>query len=563
MKPLEGNLTLTVNRANPWVDRLGLIGLGIAALFLFTVDLGSVPLRDWDEGTVAQVAREIFRAPDDSFRWLFPTLWEQPYFNKPPLVHNLMAIAYQLGGVNEWTARLPSALLTATSVPLLYLIGREVFCHRLAALLAAIVYLTTLPVVRLGRLAMLDGAVLCFLLLLIWTVLRSRRDTRYALGIGLSLGLLCLTKGLMLAVLLGAIALIFLAWDTPRLLRVPYLWLGIGLGTLPVAGWYGAQFLRYGSAFWQHNLLDQSATRIWDSVENNAGPPWYYLIELVKYGVPWLIFLPAALRHTWQNHKLGWAKLVLVWSSLYFVAISLMATKLPWYILPLYPALALAIGSYLADLWERGWHPGRRQYRPTLYSRGWMITLTLLSLLAFGAAVYVGWFQTPRALDVALMGSFLGSALLAAAVLAAGHNPRFIAVLAWGMYLALVLLMLSPHWVWELAEDYPVAPVARLVERHAPAQTVVYMLTDVRRPSLEFYSDRPVLPISVSAAQALWASPDPIYLLMRQEHLRQWRAQAPDLQVLDKALGWHLVHQSTTGAGQSAFALPPARQPAR
>jgi len=557
MKPLEDNLTLPLNRTNLWIDRLSLAGLLLAALFLFTIDLGSLPLRDWDEGTVAQVAREIFRAPEGSLRWLFPTLWEQPYFNKPPLVHNLMAIAFHLGGVNEWTARLPGALLTAFSVPLLYGVGRELFCNRLAAVLAASVYLTTLPVARLGRLAMLDGAVLCFLMVMVWCVLRSRRDTRYSLGIGIGFGLICLSKGLMLGALLGAIALIFVLWDTPRLLRQPYLWLGIFVGTLPVVGWYGAQVLHYGEAFWNHNLVSQSANRIWESVENNAGPPWYYLGELLKYGLPWLIFLPAALRYTWQNRELGWAKLVLVWATLYFLTISVMATKLPWYILPLYPALALALGAFLADLWERGWHPGKRQYRPSLYSRGWGVTLLVLSLLVLGAAVYFGFFQEPPGRDVALICSFLGIALLSAAGLVARHNPRFIAVLTWGMFLSLVLLMLSPHWVWELAEDFPVTPVARVVQRNTPENTVVYMVADYRRPSLEFYSDRPILPIAQPDVQKFWQQENQVYLLMQRQDFRKWRSQASQIQVLDNARGWTLVCK----ASAKASALPSAKLP--
>ncbi|MEO1210561.1 MAG: glycosyltransferase family 39 protein [Cyanobacteria bacterium J06638_20] len=545
MQPLEDNLTLPLNRTNSWIEPLSLLGLSLAALFLFSIDLGGVPLRDWDEGTVAQVAREIFRAPDGSLRWLFPTLWEQPYFNKPPLVHNLIAIAFHIGGVNEWTARLPGALLTACSVPLLYGIGREVFCNRLAALLAASVYLTTLPIARLGRLAMLDGAVLFFCMVMMWSMLRSRRDARYALGIGIGFGFLCLTKGVMLGVLLGAIALLFIAWDTPRLLRQPYMWLGILIGALPVLGWYGAQVLHYGEAFWSHNLMSQSATRIWESVENNAGPPWYYLGELLKYGLPWLIFLPAALRYTWQNRELGWAKLVMVWGSVYFLAISVMATKLPWYILPLYPALALAIGAYLANLWERGWHPGRRQYRPSLYSRGWMVTLLGLSFLVFSVAIYVGFFQEPAERDVALLCSFLGIALLSAAGLVARHNPRFIAVLTWGMFLSLVLLMLSPHWVWELAEDFPVTPVARLVRQNTPRQTTVYMVADYRRPSLEFYSDRPILPITPPDIQAFWQQDSQVYLLMERQEFQKWRSQVSKIQVLENAKGWTLVRKAT------------------
>ncbi|MEB3229473.1 MAG: glycosyltransferase family 39 protein, partial [Leptolyngbyaceae bacterium] len=166
------NFAASIDR---WSEGLIYGGLAIAALILFTVDLGGVALRDWDESLVAQVAKEIHQAPFAAKVWLHPTLHGQPYFNKPPLVHWLVAIAYVMGGVNEWTARLPGALATAWSVPLLYGLCRELFPQRAIAIFTACTYLTLLPVVRHGRLAMLDGMVLlCFLGLLL-SVVRSRR----------------------------------------------------------------------------------------------------------------------------------------------------------------------------------------------------------------------------------------------------------------------------------------------------------------------------------------------------------------------------------------------------
>jgi len=330
-------------RPDDWVEWLWIGGLLLAAVLIFGINLGGLPLRDWDEGTVAQVARDIWRAPSGSMRWLYPTLAGEPYLNKPPLMHWLIALAYFVGGVNEWTTRLPGAMLTALSVPLLYCIGREIFPRRLCAIFSALIYLTMLPVVRHGRLAMLDGAVECFFLLMIWCLLRSRRDLRYCLGVGLSFGLICLTKSIM-GVLLGAVALAFLSWDTPRLLSSWYLWIGVLLGSADVAFWYGAQWLHYGHSFTDEAIVNQSLERIWSPVEAHGGPIWYYLLEICKYAWPWLLFLPQGLHLTWENRNLSWAKLVLVWSGVYLLAISVMQTKLPWYVLPLYPAIALAVG---------------------------------------------------------------------------------------------------------------------------------------------------------------------------------------------------------------------------
>ncbi|MBD1912146.1 MULTISPECIES: glycosyltransferase family 39 protein [unclassified Leptolyngbya] len=531
---------------------LALLG---AALVAFTFNLGGLALRDWDEGTVAQVAREIWRStwqsPADeasqSLTWLFPTLGGEPYVNKPPLIHNLMAIAFQLGGINEFTARLPGALLTAVSVPVLYALGREVFRRRSAALMAALVYLTSLPVMRLGRLAMLDGAVLCFLLVMLWCTVRSRRDIRYSLGIGIGFGLISLTKGVLLGILLGAIALLFLAWDTPRLLRQRYLWLGLALGGLPVALWYGAQVWHYGTDFLGRNLVNQSLSRVWDSVEDNSGPPWYYLLELLKYGLPWLVFLPISLQKAWQNRDLGWAKLVLVWAGVYFVTISLMGTKLPWYILPLYPALALAIASHLADMWENGRHINERQYFLGHYSWSWFWVFMGLAALSLGAGLYLGFWQILPQPNVGWMCLVLAGTLFSTAILLARRSPRFMAILAWGTFLTLLLLMGSSHWVWELAEDYPVKPVATLIQNNTPPGERVHMSASYHRPSLDFYSDRQVIPANRKRLQQLWQSEPQVYLLLNRNTLKQWRP-SPRPTVLGTAEGWTLVHHGNSQA---------------
>ena len=205
-----------------------LLGISLAAIVLFTFNLGGVPLRDWDEGIVAGVAREMYRSPVDSNTWLYPTLNEQPYLNKPPFIHWLIALSYYCFGVHEWSTRLPTAMLTATSVLLVYAVGKEIFVKHLAAVFSSLVYLTLLPVVRHGRLAMLDGAIVCFSLLFIWSILRSRHNLRALWGLSLGLGLICLTKGLMMACLFWRESpYLFLLWDNPRLLVNKYLGLAI------------------------------------------------------------------------------------------------------------------------------------------------------------------------------------------------------------------------------------------------------------------------------------------------------------------------------------------------
>lgn len=525
-------------RSQATIDRLWGIGLTLAATLLLTLNLGSVPLKDWDEGLVAQVAREIWQAPAGSLTWLHPTLWGEPYFNKPPLVHWLIAGLFAIAGVNEWTARLPSASLTILSVPLFYGVSRAVFHRRLPALFATVVYLTSLAVVRNGRFAMLDGAILCFLLLMVWCLLRARRDYRYLLGAGFALGLLCLTKGVLVAVLLGGIALLFLAWDTPRLLQQPYLWLGILLGSVPAISWYGAQWLHYGQTFLGNNLVEQSLQRIWTDVEDNGAPPWYYLLELLK-GAPWILFLPAGCRLAWANRNWSWAKLAIVWGSLYFLAISLMATKLPWYILPLFPAIALIVGAQLAEMWQQGKQIGLRQVLSDSYSPAWLAALSVLGAVGWlGAAYFIGW-APPSESDLGLILATAGTTFTVAAFLIAQQNPQFINILVWGTYLALLLLLLSPHWAWELAEAYPVQPVAAMIQTHVPSGEKIYTSYPYNRPSLNFYSQRQVLPASEQELKRVWRRDKSAYLLIDRPTLSVLEISRN--RIVNAAEGWLLV----------------------
>ncbi len=520
-----------------WAWILAFTGL---ALILFTVNLGGPILRDWDEGTVAQVAREIWRSPGLS-GWLHPTVFGTPYANKPPLLHGLIALAYHFGGVNEWTARLPGALLTAVSVPILYGIGRQLWPTRLPAIFSTTVYLTLLPVVRHGRMAMLDGAILCFFLGTAWAAVRSRRDTRWALGIGLGMGLMCLTKGI-LGLLLGGLLLVFLLWDTPRLGRSPYLWGGILLGLAPAEAWYVNQILNQAEGFFQASLIDQSLKRVWSPVEDHRQPPYYYLLELLEWAWPWLLFWPWGLRQAWQERWQSWSKLVLVWTVGYLGAITLMQTKLPWYIMPLYPAMALAIGPVLADAWHRGGGFSIKPYTPGRYPRGWGWGLGVMAIAALSGLLYLNfWDANPTpAYNWPLAAVGIGTAM--ALGLLGRQDPQFIPVLAWSWLIGIALLMASPHWVLELNGWPGAKPMGEMVQQ-VPAGAVVYTTDRIDRPSVNFYGDRPVIPLCSLQLATHPFLPD-TYVLRRLDRGEAWPGVT--VKAIAATEGWQLVNVQGT-----------------
>ena len=524
-------------RTIPRSDLLCFALLWLAALGLFGLDLGGVPLRDWDEGTVAQVAREISQGGTWT-AWLHPQLWGAPYLNKPPLLHSLIAAAFQNFGVHTWVARLPGAVLTATSVPLLYLLGREIFPTRTYAGLGAGIYLTCLPVVRHGRLAMLDGAVTSFFIALLWLLLRSRRHPVDALGVGICFALMCLTKGI-LGILLLAIALLFLLWDTPKVLRSPYLWAGLALGSLPVIGWYFLQWQYYGQQFLDVTLLNQNFERVWNAVDNHQGPFWYYLLELLKYGWPWLIFWPTGFWLTWQSRHQTWGKLLLVWTVGYLLAISLMGTKLPWYIFPLYPAIALTVGVALTAAWHRYQHWNGRSLALKQIPPVWFWLLALFSLVGMAGVVYVSPWGGEPSIALALTFGTVAITSGLAALFSSRQQTRFIPILVVGLYLALGSLMISDHWLWELGESFPVLPIASLVNEQVPPEQPIYMAYGYERPSLNFYCDRRIIALPAAELVAPWQTVKPLYLLVQDP--TPFQTAAAQFTEHAQADEWHLI----------------------
>ena len=492
-----------------WLECLCYAGLFAMALVLFLVNLGSLPLLDMYEGTLAQVAKEIYQSTPSSLNWIFPSLWGRVYLEQPPLIHDLVAIAYSFLGVNEFATRLPGALLGAISVVLVYSIGREIFVARLPASLSALVYLTCLPVVRYGRLASPNGALLCFGLLTVWGMLRSRRDLKWTLVIGIGLGLAGLTKGLF-GVQLLAIVILFLLWDTPRLITSIYFWLGLILGATPGIAWYVWGWFRYDEFI--------TAEEFWKLFLGQTSPsfdlefsPQYYLLQILQYILPWSIVMFTGLKSLERNLHWGWAKLLVVWIGGYFTLGFLVLHQDYWFVLPLYPALALLAGRQLNFICNLPSY--------VAYPRIWVFGFASMSVVA---AAGLNW-GLRNYLDFYL--PFICGSLCitfaATAIAIERQDRQFIPLLFWGLLVSIFLLVVSPHWIWELKSAEPIKPIADFVRQHTPPNQIVYSSMSTVRPSLDFYSDRQVIPQTTDELKQQWQQNSQVYLLIDLTSLKQ------------------------------------------
>ncbi|MCC0176943.1 glycosyltransferase family 39 protein [Waterburya agarophytonicola K14] len=507
-----------------WLECFYFTSLFLAALILFLVNLGNLPLLDSNEGTVAQVAKEIYQGSDALSNWIFPTLWGEPYLAQPPLVHDLIAIAYKLGGVSEFTTRLPGALLAASSVIFVYNIGREIFIARFPALCSALVYLTCLPVVRFGRLAMSDGPLLCFELLTIWAILRSRRDLKWSLVAGIGLGLIGLTQGIVSLQILAIVGG-FLWWDTPRLLTSPYFLRGLILGVTPGLGWYICQWFHYYEFQSTESFISLFLGQSSSGLELNAieGPIsagnldanlslQYFLTQSLQYIVPWFMVAGAGLKLASRNVHWGWGKLVVVWIGFYLTLIFLTFNwDYYWSILLIYPALALVAGIQL-DLIRN--LPSYADYpRLLTYSFALMAALSAFAGLHWGIRNYIDFY-------LPFVCGSLAITFAATAIVLAQQEKQFIPLLFWGLFVSIFLLMVSPHWIWELKSVEPVKPIAELIRQHTPENQVIYTSMVQERSSLDFYSDRQVVVQKTDDLKDRWQHDRNVYLLLDSQAVK-------------------------------------------
>lgn len=377
--------------------RFGTLIVVLVAAFIMLFNLGSLPLLDPDEPVYAETPKEMLRHSD----FVSPRIYGEFWYDKPPMYYWLVAASFKLFGVNEFAARLPSAILAVLCGLYVYYAGCRLFGPR-AGLAGALALVTSIEFFYLGKAAVTDMT-LCFFL----TVgLLSYLEKRYYL-LYVCAGLATVTKGPVGFLFPGAIIFIHLALTRSfSLLRTMKIPAGIVIFIITAVPWYGAMYAIHGNAFVEtflgfHNLIR------FTSPEHPEGLLWYYFIPVLIIGfLPWTALLGQALWAAVTDSSRRHARhllFLIIWAGFIFLFFSLSRTKLVSYILPLYPPLAMIVGWYIDTVWD-----SRRGDRPL----GWPVMLTILGGLFAGGAIY-GAARMP----VLLTGAYLVAALFAVMII--------------------------------------------------------------------------------------------------------------------------------------------------
>ncbi|MYC81841.1 MAG: glycosyltransferase family 39 protein [Acidobacteria bacterium] len=364
---------------------------------LFFLGLGGLGLVGPDEPRYAQIAREMLVSGD----FVTPRYFGEPWLEKPVLYYWLAAAAYSIFGVNEFAARLPSALAALLGVFCVYLVGRQRE-GPLEGLFSSLVLAASILYFSLARAASTD-MVFSAAMAVAWTSLflllfgdkgwwRGSSTSGSQRGLLLTfyvfLGLATLAKGpaglvlplVSLAVILGVTGRRDLA---ARFRPVT----GVLVLLAVVLPWYGLCTLANGWGFVEEFLIRHNLERFFTDRYEHPQPFWFFpAVALIGF-FPWsLQLIPSArglFRHADRWRSLAAAQDLFLWLWLLtpLVVFSLSRSKLPGYLLPAAPAMALLIGHQVR-LWLK-FDPGEarpRWFKDFFFYQALCLILTGLAL---------------------------------------------------------------------------------------------------------------------------------------------------------------------------------------
>jgi len=323
------------------------IFLLILSSFVLIFNIWSGSLASWDEAFYAIPSREILTTGD----WLTLHQMGAPLFNKPPLYMWLTAIAYKLFGVSEFSTRIWSAIFGIGCVMLTYAFSTRLFGKRIA-LFSALMLLSTSHFIRYAKLGMLDVPLTFFILASLYAFWRAREKKGFFYISGLFFGLALMTKSAA-GFLAPIIILMYCVFSGEFKLLLNFrLYLSFIIGLLIALPWHIYEYVLYGKKFINDYFIYHVVQRSAEALEGNVGKWNFYIRILINKFKPWgfLAFLSVPYG-AWLSFKKDKRNLfVFIWVIAVFLVFSLVKTKLQWYIVPAYPALAISIAVLLGKI---------------------------------------------------------------------------------------------------------------------------------------------------------------------------------------------------------------------
>lgn len=330
-----------------YTDPLILLLLAIVCYVLFFHWLGNIGFLGPDEPRYSAVAHQMFQSGD----YITPRLNGSPWFEKPVLMYWGAVIGFAIFGVGEFGARFPSAFAATLCVFFVYICARRLW-GRTTGVFAALVLASSIGFFAFSRAASMDMLLTSCLTMALCSFLIAtnippedagpeRRRWFYAFYAFLGFG--ALAKGPIAFLLPGLSLFGFLLfrrrlneWKTWNPTSA---WITVAIA----APWYIACTWANGLAFPREFFLNHNIQRFTSNLYGHPHAFYFYLPVLLMFTFPWTFLLVSALRRRFDRNDalLAW------WIVVPMIFFSFSVSKLPGYILPVVPAVAMLCAKEL------------------------------------------------------------------------------------------------------------------------------------------------------------------------------------------------------------------------
>ncbi len=468
------------------------LGIILLSLLVFVPGIFSLPPTDRDESRYVQASRQMLESGD----YVDIRFQDAARYKKPAGIYWLHAAAAEMTGYGKkapiWVFRTISVIGATLAVAGTLWLASTLFGAQ-AGLYSALAVVCIFGLAMEARIAKTDAALLATVIFAqgalakIYTEARQGRTASLSVSIlfWVSQGLGVLIKGpitpLMSVLTAGSLSIYDREVKWLRGLRSGR---GFLIMLAIAAPWFVLISWKSGGMFWQQSVGKDLLAKVGGSQESHGFPPGYYSLTYALFVWPIAFLALRAGLHALNNIRNDAAlRFLVAWYLPFWIVFELIPTKLPHYMLPAYPALAIAVGWYFAN-------PDRRQMQLHKWQK-WLVWLALAGLvivtlaLAFGPA-FLEWhfsgsisIAAPVLLLAALAAGWLGSPLADALTPTKRLSALAVAAsLTYGLLAAFVLPSMDKIW---LSRE-----IASAVAKGAPCPDSTLAITNYHEPSMVF-----------------------------------------------------------------------------
>lgn len=526
---------------------LPILWLGLINWIAFFSNLGTTGLVDETEPLFAEAARQMLVTGD----WITPYFNQVPRFDKPPLIYWLMASAYRVLGVNEWSVRLPSAIsalmLTSFGFYLLQIYVKKLRekqkplpsffkrfrLHPLPFIGSALIAFNP-GTIAWGRIGVSDllltACISCGLFAFFLGYIENdstsnksqkfsdKTHFRWYLAFYIFIALAVLTKGpvgfiLPLLIIISFALYLGKAKEIIREIK----WVRGGIIFMIISlPWYVLVTLKNGQTYLESFLGYHNFQRFTQVVNNHAAPWYFYGIVMLIGFVPWSINLPLSILQTQFWKRQEWrvrsrvehlSLFAFIWFVCILLFFTISVTKLPSYILPSMPAAALLVSIFWDDLIDPNFQLNPDRLSKYYYAKISLFFQFINSLFIFGIGLtiyLVGYGigvdpEMPNFLQELQQSRLIERAAfiwVIAAILVVMYRGKekiyriFIVNLISFIFFFLWTILPAYH-LFDQHRQEPLRKIAKAVIEMRISQEELVMIC-YQKPSLVFYTQNPV-----------------------------------------------------------------------